>query len=207
VGPRGFARGILNPSLDKKDDDFLHPSHGNPAASAGLKINKVICTMKISIIAALTKNYVIGLKNQIPWHLPADFAYFKKITLNKTVIMGRKTFESIGKALPQRENIIVTHNPNYKAKQCKIAVSLKDAIRQATTKEIFIIGGQSLYREALSLADQLYLTFIDIDCKGDRFFPKIDMHNWHEIKREQHKADMNNPYDYSFVVLARNKKH
>ncbi|MBN1683882.1 MAG: type 3 dihydrofolate reductase [Gammaproteobacteria bacterium] len=161
--------------------------------------------MILSIIVAIGKNNVIGYKNQLPWHLPADLSHFKKLTLNKTVVMGRKTYESIGKPLSGRENIIITHDPNYQARGCKIATSLEQAIKMASSKEVFIIGGQSLYAQTLPIADRLYLTLVDIECPGDTFFPAIHFKDWEEVSREPHFADSHNPYDYCFVTLKRRK--
>lgn len=148
----------------------------------------------------MTKNRVIGCNNQLPWHLPADLNRFKQLTLNKTVIMGRKTFESIGHALPERENIVITHQPHYLAKNCKIANSLENAIFQASHDEIFIIGGQTIYEQALPLAHQLLVTLIDAAIEGDTFFPEIDKTKWQLIFKEKHLANEKNTYPYEFLI-------
>jgi dihydrofolate reductase len=158
----------------------------------------------ISLIAAMANDHSIGIDNRMPWHLPADLKHFKKITLSKPVIMGRRTFESLGKALPERTNIIVTQQEDFIAPNCVIAHSLKAAIKSAgNADEIMIIGGGQLYQEAIKIAQRMYLTFIDLNTQGDTFFPKWDENEWKEISREVHHKDAVNTYDYKFVVLER----
>lgn len=158
----------------------------------------------ISLIAAMANDHSIGKENRMPWHLPADLKHFKKITLNKPVIMGRRTFESLGKALPERTNIVVTQQEDFIAPNCVIVHSLHDAIKAAGhADEIMIIGGGQLYQEAIKIADRMYLTFIDLNTQGDTFFPKWDERQWQEISREAHQKDALNLYDYAFVVLER----
>ncbi|UTW54429.1 type 3 dihydrofolate reductase [Kordiimonas sp. SCSIO 12610] len=149
--------------------------------------------MKISCIAAMASNNVIGLNNQMPWHLPADLKHFKSITLSKPIIMGRKTFESIGRPLPGRTNIVITRNKGWHADGVTNASSLSDAIELArrlpeAVDEIMIIGGGQVYKEALPLADRLYITEISLETEGDAFFPKIDQSIWRETARESHKS-------------------
>lgn len=163
--------------------------------------------MIISIIAAISNNYVIGKDNQIPWHLPADFAYFKKNTLGKPIIMGAKTFESIGKALPGRKNIILHRDKNYKAEGCIVVDSIEAALEAARdAQEVMICGGASVYQQFLPMAQRLYLTYIDHDFAGDTFFPEFEKKEWREISREKHEPDQKNPYAYAFVVLERVQK-
>lgn len=169
----------------------------------------------ITIIAAMGNHRVIGCKNQLPWHLPADLQHFKKLTLHKAVIMGRKTHESIGKILPGRQHIVITTDENYKIPaqsldnlpintSVVIAHSLTEALHAVKhSDEIMIIGGSSLFKEALSIATTLYLTYIHADFEGDTFFPEFDNKQWQLIEREDHVADNKNPYDYSFVTLKR----
>ncbi len=158
----------------------------------------------ISLIAAMANDHSIGKENRMPWHLPADLKHFKKITLNKPVIMGRRTFESLGKALPDRTNIVVTQQENFIAPNCVIVHSLKDAIKAAgNADETMIIGGGQLYQEAIKIADRMYLTFIDLNTQGDTFFPKWNEDEWREISRETHQKDAVNTYDYQFVVLEK----
>lgn len=160
--------------------------------------------MQLAIIAALAKQRVIGYQNKLPWHLPADLRHFKQLTLGKPVIMGRKTFESIGKPLPGRTNVIVSRNADYQAEGCRIAHSLTEALAQVSeAPEAMIIGGTEIFRQALPLAQKLYLTFIHADIKGDVFFPEWQSSEWQEIAREDFGSDDNNPYDYSFVTFAR----
>ncbi|MFA6036793.1 MAG: type 3 dihydrofolate reductase [Legionellales bacterium] len=148
----------------------------------------------ISLIAAMTHDHCIGKDNRMPWHLPADLKHFKKITLNKPIIMGRRTYESLGKALPQRTNIVVTSQKNYIAPDCLIVHDLSDAIKAAgNVDEIMIIGGGQLYSEAINIVDRMYLTFIDLNTQGDTFFPKWNENDWREISRETHQKDAMNP--------------
>lgn len=162
----------------------------------------------ISIIAGIGKNNELGKSNALLWHLPADLAYFKKITTLHTIIMGRKTFESIGKPLPNRRNIVITRDNNYNHQGIEIAHSLKEALdlgRQDLPKsEVFIIGGAEIYKQAIEIADKLYITHINAEDKdADSFFPVIDKNIWHEISKEEHKADPKNPFGYSFVIYEK----
>lgn len=151
----------------------------------------------------MSKNRVIGCNNQLPWHMPADLKRFKQLTLNKTVIMGRKTFESIGHALPDRENIIITHQKDYSANHCKIAHSLKDALSLSSHQDVFIIGGQTIYEQALSIANQLFITLIDETISGDTFFPEIQKEKWQLISNEKHERDEKNQYAYEFLIYQK----
>ncbi len=160
----------------------------------------------ISIIAALAENRVIGVNNTLPWRLPNDLKHFRRLTTGHAIVMGRKNYESIGKPLPERTNIIVTRNHDYRASGCLIAHSLDDALALAKgDPEIFVIGGAEIYREALPLADRLYLTQVHSAVEGDTFFPEINDNAWKETAREQHAADEKHAYAYSFVVLERLK--
>ena len=141
----------------------------------------------LALIAARARNGVIGLDNRMPWHLPEDLAYFKRVTLGKPVVMGRKTFESIGRPLPGRLNIVVTRNPGWQAAGVQVAHSLDAALvlaAAAVPEEIMLIGGAELYRLALPQADVLYLTEIDAEFAGDAFFPEVDLARW-RIDREE----------------------
>lgn len=159
--------------------------------------------MRICIIAAMDKNRVIGYDNQLPWHLPADLKHFKSLTMAKSIIMGRKTYESIGKPLPGRHNIIVTRQQHYVAKDCQIAHTLKSALQLVKSDEVFIIGGTEIFSQALPITDRLYLTLIDHEFIGDCYFPKWLAQDWLEIERVDCKADERNVYPYHFVVLQR----
>lgn len=154
----------------------------------------------ISLIAAMANNRVIGKDNQMPWHLPADLGHFKSITLGKPVVMGRKTYESIGRPLPGRKNIVISHDKDYKLEGCETVSSLKDALALVSdAQEVMIIGGGYLYELTLSMADRLYLTFIDLDVEGDTQFPDYKQLRLTEVHRESHLKDEKNPYDYQFV--------
>ena len=160
--------------------------------------------MRISIIAAMATNHVIGLNNALPWHLPADLRHFKSVTMGKPVVMGRKTFESIGKPLPGRMNIVISHNPNFQAAGCHTVRSIEQALEQAGEQdEVMIIGGASFYRQILPRADRLYLTLVHASFDGDAFFPDYRQADWRVLEREDHKADDKNSCDYSFLVLER----
>jgi len=163
--------------------------------------------MTISIIAAVGNNRVIGNKNSLPWHLPADMEYFRKNTFGKPIIMGSKTFESIGKSLPSRKNIILSDDIDYKAPSCLVVHSIEEALKEAEgNDEVMIVGGASIYKQFLPLANRMYLTFIHHNFEGDSFFPEYDLREWKEIKRIDNQADKNNPYPYSFVVFEKIKK-
>ncbi|MCR9050634.1 MAG: dihydrofolate reductase [bacterium] len=161
----------------------------------------------LSAIVATDKNGVIGKDDDIPWHLPADLKYFKRRTLNHHVIMGRKTFESIGRPLPKRTNIIVTRNPFFMVSNCLVAGSLQEAIDLARNNgedEAFIIGGGTIYEQAMPLIDRLYLTEVDTEVEnGEVFFPAVDPAVWSEVSSEAHQPDEKNPHAYTFKVLER----
>ena len=166
--------------------------------------------MLISLIVAMAQNRVIGRNNQLPWYLPEDLKYFKRITMGKPVVMGRKTFESIGKPLPGRTNIIVTRNPDYRAEGIRIVNTLNEAKALCEsidvvdgTEETMIIGGAEIFAQAMTQADRLYLTQVHADVEGDAHFPEINEGDWEELGREDFSASDSNPYDYSFLVLQR----
>lgn len=160
--------------------------------------------MRISAIVAMSENRVIGNDNQLPWHLPADLKYFKKITVGNSILMGRKTYESIGRPLPERNNIIVTRDAHFKAPGCLVVNSLETALASvAEQKEIFVIGGAMLYQQMLPRIQRLYVTQIHQDFVGDTYFPQMDMNDWQEAERVDHEPDEKNVYRYSFIVLDR----
>lgn len=164
--------------------------------------------MILSIITALSANQVIGLNNQLPWHLPADLQHFKAHTLGKPIIMGRKTYESLGKPLPGRRNIVVTHNAQFHAPGCEIVNSLEQALKlTAKDEEVMVIGGAELIQQVLPQTDRLYLTFIHEQFEGNCFFPAWNPADWLEIEREDYKADARNPHPYSFVTYQRKLCH
>ena len=154
----------------------------------------------ITIMAAVAENNALGNNNQLIWHLPADLKRFKKLTLGHHVIMGRKTFESLGKPLPHRITIIITRNPGYKATGCIVVNSLEEALQAAAADDNpFILGGAEIYAQAMEIADHMDITHIHHSFDADAFFPPIDAKIWKEISREDHPANDRNPYPYSFV--------
>jgi dihydrofolate reductase len=163
--------------------------------------------MQISIIVAYSLNHVIGVGNQLPWHLPADLAHFKQLTLNHAIIMGRKTFESIGRPLPKRQNMVVSRDPDFHADGILIYPSIESAFdfcREQQMDQVFIIGGETIYRQTISMADQLYITKVHthID-NGTAFFPEISTADWVLKDVSEHSSDDKHPFDYSFEHYVR----
>jgi dihydrofolate reductase len=158
--------------------------------------------MSLSVIAAMSANRVIGINNSLPWKLPEDLKYFKNLTLGKSIIMGRKTFESIGRPLPSRENIVVTQQQNYKTVGIKIAYSLEEAIELAENKEIFIIGGAEIYKQSLPLVETVYLTLIEKNFDGDAYFPELDLKVWHLVQEESHYSE-SEKFTYKFQIYKK----
>jgi len=160
--------------------------------------------MIISFVAAMGKNRVIGKDNSLPWSLPADMKHFKDLTIGKPLIMGRKTFESIGKPLPKRVNIIITRDQDYKAEGCIVVNSIDAALLAAEgNEEVMIIGGAQIYKEFLPKANKIYLTIIETEFEGDAYFPEYDIEEWKETAYEDHERDAQNQYDYRFLTLER----
>ena len=160
--------------------------------------------MQLSIIVAMDRNRVIGRDDVLPWHISSDLKNFKKITMGKPIIMGRKTHESIGRPLPGRENIILTRDKNYQAEGCTVLHSLEEIFDHCEdVDEVMITGGSEIYKQSLEQASRLYLTEVHTEIEGDTFFPEFDWNQWNEISREDHKADEKNEFDYSFVILKR----
>lgn len=166
--------------------------------------------MKISLIVAMAQNRVIGRENQMPWHLSEDLKYFKRVTMGKPVIMGRNTFESIGKPLPGRPNIVISRNPDYDADGISVVSSVQDALElseQLTelddNAEVMIVGGAQIYAQTLPLAQRLYLTEVHAVVDGDAWFPAVNQAEWRLVAREDHPAAGNNPYSYSFLILEK----
>lgn len=163
-----------------------------------MKINN-----NISLIVAATENNAIGKNNQLIWHLPNDMRYFREKTLGKPIIMGRKTFESIGRALPQRQNIVITHDVHFSHPLVQRAGSLLEAIQLAENTEIMIIGGASIYQAALPLANKIYLTRVHTILDGDAFFPTLDPTEWYLAQEDCHTHDDKHLYDYTFQIFKR----
>jgi dihydrofolate reductase len=157
----------------------------------------------ITLVVAMAKNGAIGLAGQMPWHLPADLGHFKKTTWGKAIIMGRKTFQSIGKALPGRQNIVVTRNQEFTAEGCTLAESLENAISAAESDEVMVIGGGQIYREALEIADRMVVTEVDCEPEADTWLPEWDKSTWLEVGRRSFAADAGNPFAYSIVEYLR----
>lgn len=166
--------------------------------------------MLVSLIAAADENNVIGHGNTMPWRLPDELKHFRATTKGHPVIMGRKTYDSIGRPLPERLNIVVSRNPDFQAEGCLVVHSLHDAIELAkreATDEAFVIGGAQLYEVALPIADRIYLTRIHTHLTaGDAYFPAIPFEEWEEVSRERHETDERHPFAFSFTVLDRVKK-
>lgn len=161
--------------------------------------------MKISLIFAKSSNGVIGKDNTLPWHLSADLKRFKKITTGNSILMGRKTYESIGRPLPKRKNVVITRQKDFEAKGCVVVNSLEQAIESCKgEEEIFVIGGSEIYKQAMKFADRIHLTEIHESFKGDAFAPEFDSENWQETFREDFEPDGKNKYSYSFIILDKN---
>ena len=166
----------------------------------------------LSLIVAMAENNVIGINNNLPWHLPNDLKYFKQATMGKPIIMGRKTYESIGRPLPGRRNIVITRQANYAdtdlaKKGIDVVASLEEAIKLGEDiamidghGEAFIIGGAEIYNQSLAQANRLYITHVLANVDGDAYFPEVDWSNFTEIAREEFSAEGHNPYNYSFNV-------
>ncbi|MBX9586340.1 MAG: type 3 dihydrofolate reductase [Gammaproteobacteria bacterium] len=160
--------------------------------------------MKISLIAAMAHHRVIGKNNQLPWHLPADLKHFKALTTGKVVVMGRKTFEAIGKPLPNRKNIVLTHDRHWNREGVIVVHSWEQAVAlSGSEEELIVIGGAQLYEQTLSKASTFYLTLIDSDIEGDAVFPEWNANEWQEVERNEHPADEKNSYNMIFITLKR----
>lgn len=159
--------------------------------------------MTVTIVVAISENYAIGKSNQLLWHMPADLKHFKQITSGHTVIMGRKTYDSVGKPLPNRRNIIISRQ-DVTIPGCEVVQSVEDALELcANEEEVFIVGGAEIYKLAINKTDRIYLTIIHHSFDADSFFPEIDYMEWKEISREDHPADEKHKYAYSFITLER----
>ncbi len=158
----------------------------------------------LSLVAAIADNGVIGRDQKLPWHLPADLAHFKRLTLDRTIVMGRRTWESLPGLLPRRRHIVLSRDPTFRADGCAVVTSLDAAIDAARdTSELMVIGGASLYAEALPRADRLHLTLVHASIEGDVRFPPWDPSPWREVSRIGHAADERNAFAMSFVELRR----
>jgi dihydrofolate reductase len=161
----------------------------------------------VSIVAAMSENRIIGCGNRLPWHLPADLAHFKELTLNKPILMGRRTWESLPGLLPQRTHIVVTRDRSYRAEGCVLAGSPDEAIAAAgSVPEVMVVGGAGLYRDMLPMAGRMYLTIVAAVVEGDVFFPDWDPACWRETAREERHRDERNCFDLSFLILERARR-
>ncbi len=156
-----------------------------------------------SLIWAQDKHGLIGNGDALPWHLPADMAWFRKHTLGKNILMGRKTFDSIGRPLPKRKNLVLSQQQDLKLPGCTLVHSLEEALQQYSDQELMIIGGAQIYKLALTWAQRLFITDIDAVFEGDVYFPDFAADNWQEVSRQDHQADEKNPYPYAFRILER----
>ena len=158
----------------------------------------------ISLIAAAARNNVIGKGNALPWDLPADLKHFRETTAGHTVIMGRKTFESIGRPLPKRRNVVITRQPDYNPEGVEVVSSLETAITMIPDgEEAFVIGGGEIFKQALPLADRVYLTRVEADVAGDAYFPALEPAEWRETSRREGPVDAKNALPHTFLVLER----
>ncbi|MCK9606864.1 MAG: dihydrofolate reductase [Methylomonas sp.] len=163
--------------------------------------------MKISLIVAMASNRVIGLNGAMPWHLSADLKRFKHITLGSPILMGRKTFEAIGRPLPGRENLIISRNRDYHQPGCRVFADIESALEQLQAgSELFVIGGATLYETMLPQADNLYLTLIEREFAGDTYFPEIDYSAWQSLERVEVADDPSVDFSYSFLTLTRRNR-
>jgi dihydrofolate reductase len=159
--------------------------------------------MTVSIVVAIAENHAIGKDNKLLWHLPKDLKHFKEITTGGTVIMGRKTYDSVGRPLPNRRNIIVTRQ-QIEIPGCEVVNSVGAALALCADKaEVFIVGGAEIYKLAMHLTDRIYLTIVHENFEADTYFPEIKKDTWKETKRQDHEADEKNPLPFSFITLER----
>ncbi len=165
--------------------------------------------MRLSMLVAMARNRVIGQGNQLPWHLPADLKYFKSLTMGHAIVMGRQTYESIGRPLPGRINIVITRQVALKIPGVIVVNSIEGAVQKCqensavNNNESFIIGGENLYRQTLQYCQRLYITEIQKDFEGDVFFPELNLNDWEETQRDKHFSEDNDTFEYHFVILNR----
>jgi len=162
--------------------------------------------MKRSLVVAVARNGVIGRDNALPWRLPAELAHFKRVTMGHPIVMGRRTYESIGKPLPGRKNIVVTHNRAFEAPGCTVVTSLEEAWRAADgADEVCVIGGTTLFAETLPAADVIHLTEVEAEVEGDTWFPPFDRGEWQEREIARHPADERHAYPFRILELTRKR--
>jgi len=160
--------------------------------------------MRLSIVVAMDDNRLIGKGNGLPWHLPADLAYFKKITTDNSILMGRNTYDSIGKPLPNRRNIVITRNSEISIKGCEVVNTIEKALSiTKDEEEVMIIGGANLFEQLLPNVSRLYITHIEGEFEGETYFPNYDENEWFDVSRESHQPDEKNNYAYQFSIMDR----
>lgn len=159
----------------------------------------------ISLLVAMDQNRTIGKDNDLPWHLPADLAFFKRVTMGHSIVMGRKTHESIGRALPGRPNIIITRDKDYTSDGCRIIHSIEEIkeLEENKEDELFVIGGAEIFNKTVHFADLLYITLIEETFEGDTFFPEFNEAEWELVSKEKGIKNERNPYDYYFMIYKR----
>lgn len=163
--------------------------------------------MRISLVVAVAENRVIGRDNQLPWRLPADLRRFKQLTMGHPIVMGRKTHQSLGRALPGRTNIVVTRQENYSAPDCIVVQSIDEALSCVSgAKEVFFIGGAEIFAEILPRADRLYVTLIHAEFEGDAYFPQVDTKTWQIVGSEKGIVNERNQYEHDFLIFDRSRK-
>lgn len=163
-------------------------------------------TPRITLIAAMANNRVIGINNTLPWDLPADMKHFRAQTMGKPILMGRKTYDSIGRPLPGRHNIVVTRDAALQIEGCTVVQSIDAAIEAAgAVEEVMVMGGASFYEQLLPRAERLVLTLIDLDIEGDAWFPALEGREWRELKREEHQPDEKNRWAYTFIEFEKTR--
>jgi dihydrofolate reductase len=159
--------------------------------------------MSISFIFAMDRNRAIGVNNKLPWHLPGDLKFFKNVTMGHPILMGRKTYESIGKPLPGRRNVILTQNTAYQAEGCEVIHSVDEAIEAFRDQELFVIGGAEIFKLFTSHVNRMYITYIEDEFEADTFMSDLDLSNWTLVSSEQGERNEKNPYEYYFRIYER----
>jgi dihydrofolate reductase len=169
-----------------------------------------IFDMIISHIVAVSKNFVIGNNNRLPWKMPSDARYFHEVTMGHVVVMGRKNYEANKKALPGRTNIVITRNNTFKPQDAIIVLSINEALdiaRELKEEEVFIVGGGEIYSQTMDIIDRIYITLIDTIVEGDTFYPEINISDYKIVSEIKHSADSKNPHDWTYYVLETNTNH
>jgi dihydrofolate reductase len=160
---------------------------------------------RITIVAAMGRNRAIGLDGALPWHLPRELRHFKETTMGKPIVMGRRTWQSIGRALPGRQNLLVTRDVSFRAEGCEVLGSLEAAVASARGPEVMIIGGGQLYQQTITDADRMVLTLVDCAPPADTWFPEWREEEWRRISERKERADERNPFDYRVIELTRRR--